>query len=37
MAALEPDVRPNVGEPFRREKSQTTAQHMREDLARLGY
>jgi len=37
MAALEPDVRPNVGEPFRREKSQAAAQHMREDLARLGY
>ncbi|HET6897212.1 MAG TPA: POTRA domain-containing protein, partial [Vicinamibacteria bacterium] len=37
MAALEPDIRPTVGEPFQREKSQAAAQHMREDLARLGY
>jgi len=37
MAILEPDVRPHVGEPFRREQAQAAAQHMRADLVRLGY
>ena len=37
MATLEPDIRPHVGEPFRREQTQAAAQHMRADLVRLGY
>jgi outer membrane protein insertion porin family len=37
LAALEPAIRPHVGEPFRREQSQAAAERMRADLARLGY
>ena len=37
MAILEPDIRPHVGDSFRREQSEAAAQHMRKDLARLGY
>jgi outer membrane protein insertion porin family len=37
LATLEPDMRPHVGEPFRREQSQAAAERMRADLARLGY
>jgi outer membrane protein insertion porin family len=37
MAILEADVRPHIGEPFRRAQSQAAGEHMRTDLARLGY
>ena len=37
MAILEPDIRPHVGEPFRREQAQAAARHMRSDLVRQGY
>jgi outer membrane protein insertion porin family len=37
MAILEPDIRPHVGEPFRREQTQAAARRMRADLVRLGY
>ena len=37
MSALDADIRPHVGEPFRRERAQAAAQRMRADLARLGY
>ena len=37
MAILEPDIRPHVGEPFRREQAQAAARRMRADLVRLGY
>jgi len=37
MEALEPDIRPHLGEPFRREQSQAAAQRMRTDLVDRGY